>query len=624
MDFYQFKQEALGRFDEAKKNIGMNSLLQSWNSTGEFVGSVCENFHDYPKERWCEFYENVESCELEESFIEYVEVVLCSDNADKDSYFIGMNILYSLWCLWLFIALGLVADAFFVPNLTKISSQLKLSENVAGVTLVAFGNGAPDIFSAIASFGAGGEVAKLAIGSLIGAGLFVTSVVAGACMITTPFSPAARPLLRDVIFYLWSLYWLLQCLYKGRIEMFDAVGFIVLYIIYVTTVGLGGRFGKILGLTKAKGFTYDDVNDDTVEEAKDSLPASKFASARNTMTLDGETRSRSNTATLGIAKNRIRALSNVSGQVGGTPRPTILSVQQSNEVIFKTRRDYLKEMLTPWDPEEWEEGGIISKILAVFMAPLYLIAKLTVPVVGEDEKETWNRPLAYSQAVSYPWLWYILLQQYGEPNFGAECDANDENCIGGTNRAIVPAAISVFFVALLFITTFKKPLSTPSSAYFLFTIPGFLAGMLWVFVLANEVVGLLTALGFFWKINNVVMGLTFLAWANSIGDLVADLGLSRIGKAGTAVAACFGSPLLNLLVGTGIGCTISIASNDWEAIDLDLRPLEVALLGSTTVVLLCLLVILPIIKYNVGRALGIFQIVLYIGGLVLCVLLGTS
>lgn len=63
---------------------------------------------------------------------------------------------------------------------------------------------------------------------------------------------------------------------------------------------------------------------------------------------------------------------------------------------------------------------------------------------------------------------------------------------------------------MLFITTFKKPLSTPSSAYFLFTIPGFLAGMLWVFVLANEVVGLLTALGFFWKINNVVMGLTFL------------------------------------------------------------------------------------------------------------------
>ena len=122
--------------------------------------------------------------------------------------------------------------------------------------------------------------------------------------------------------------------------------------------------------------------------------------------------------------------------------------------------------------------------------------------------------------------------------------------------------IKITSISVLFVSTFKKPLSTPSSAYFLFTIPGFLGGMLWVFVLANEVVGLLTALGFFWKINNVVMGLTFLgkakfdrneltvqilAWANSIGDLVADLGLARIGKAGTAVAACFGSPLLNLL-----------------------------------------------------------------------------
>ncbi len=40
---------------------------------------------------------------------------------------------------------------------------------------------------------------------------------------------------------------------------------------------------------------------------------------------------------------------------------------------------------------------------------------------------------------------------FSEPNFGAECDANDENCIGGTNRAIVPAAISVFFVACMYI-----------------------------------------------------------------------------------------------------------------------------------------------------------------------------
>ena len=36
---------------------------------------------------------------------------------------IGMNILYAIWCLWLFIALGVTADAFFVPTLTKISTK---------------------------------------------------------------------------------------------------------------------------------------------------------------------------------------------------------------------------------------------------------------------------------------------------------------------------------------------------------------------------------------------------------------------------------------------------------------------------------------------------------------------
>ena len=71
-------------------------------------------------------------------------------------------------------------------------------------------------------------------------------------------------------------------------------------------------------------------------------------------------------------------------------------------------------------------------------------------------------------------------------------------------------------------------------------------------------VGLLTSLGFMWNIPSAIMGLTFLAWANSVGDLVADISLAKVGKAKTAVAACFGTPLLNLLVGLGLGCLIAI------------------------------------------------------------------
>ena len=83
--------------------------------------------------------------------------------------------------------------------------------------------------------------------------------------------------------------------------------------------------------------------------------------------------------------------------------------------------------------------------------------------------------------------------------------------------------------------------------YRYFVYISFFTCILWIYTEANEVVGLLTALGFIWKIDSAIMGLTFLAWANSVGDLVSDISLAKAGKARTAVAACFGTPLLNLL-----------------------------------------------------------------------------
>ncbi len=54
-----------------------------------------------------------------------------------------MNVAYSLWSAYLFLALGITADGFFVPALTRIADNWSLSDNVAGVTLVALGNGSP-------------------------------------------------------------------------------------------------------------------------------------------------------------------------------------------------------------------------------------------------------------------------------------------------------------------------------------------------------------------------------------------------------------------------------------------------------------------------------------------------
>ncbi len=47
--------------------------------------------------------------------------------------------------------LGSTADDFFSPALIVLSKKMNLSDRTAGVTLLALGNGAPDLFSVLNS-----------------------------------------------------------------------------------------------------------------------------------------------------------------------------------------------------------------------------------------------------------------------------------------------------------------------------------------------------------------------------------------------------------------------------------------------------------------------------------------
>ena len=51
------------------------------------------------------------------------------------------------------------------------------------------------------------------------------------------------------------------------------------------------------------------------------------------------------------------------------------------------------------------------------MAPVYLIIKLTVPVI-DDEEESWNYPLTIIQSLAAPFMFYVLLEQYEEDEIG--------------------------------------------------------------------------------------------------------------------------------------------------------------------------------------------------------------
>nr|CAG8447891.1 8603_t:CDS:10 [Entrophospora candida] len=139
--------------------------------------------------------------------------------------------------MFLFGFIGVAASDFFCPNLNTIASKLNLSESMAGVTFLAFGNGSPDVFSTFSAMTHGSG--SLAIGELIGAASFITSVVAGSMAVISPFRVNKIPFLRDITFFSISILFTLLIILDGEIYLWESIILVIFYFIYVSVVVVG-------------------------------------------------------------------------------------------------------------------------------------------------------------------------------------------------------------------------------------------------------------------------------------------------------------------------------------------------------------------------------------------------
>lgn len=94
-------------------------------------------------------------------------------------------------------------EEFVAPAVVYLAKYLQLSEALAGVTLLAFSNGAGDVITALVASGSDDGI-SYNIGSLFGAGLFVVSVVMALTIKNSPTSIKIPPdvLFRDIGFYI--------------------------------------------------------------------------------------------------------------------------------------------------------------------------------------------------------------------------------------------------------------------------------------------------------------------------------------------------------------------------------------------------------------------------------------
>ncbi|KAF2749801.1 hypothetical protein M011DRAFT_475139 [Sporormia fimetaria CBS 119925] len=139
-----------------------------------------------------------------------------------------------LWLALLFSTIGIAASDFFCVNLSTIANLLGMSESMAGVTFLAFGNGSPDVFSTFAAMNS--NSASLAIGELIGAAGFITAVVAGSMALVRPFKVARKSFVRDVCFFVVAAAFSMGFISDGKLSLWEAatmVGFYVFYVCFV-------------------------------------------------------------------------------------------------------------------------------------------------------------------------------------------------------------------------------------------------------------------------------------------------------------------------------------------------------------------------------------------------------
>lgn len=163
----------------------------------------------------------------EGGFGTYLDLFYCRLSHAKP---VAFMILIS-WLGLLFSTIGIAASDFFCINLSTIASILGMSESMAGVTLLAFGNGSPDVFSTFAAMST--NSGSLAVGELMGAAVFITSVVAGSMALIKPFHVARKSFVRDVGFFIVAAGFSFSFLWDGRLQLWECIAMVIYYFFYV-------------------------------------------------------------------------------------------------------------------------------------------------------------------------------------------------------------------------------------------------------------------------------------------------------------------------------------------------------------------------------------------------------
>lgn len=559
--FGEIRANASGLGDESGENNGVSS------------SSECSGLHKHDGyANQCEYLKANTDCSLDGLF-DYLRFFYCDC---QDFSVLGYAVL-GVWVALLFYLSVTTAADYFCFLLEQLSSLLKLPPTVAGVVLLPLGNGAPDVFSSIAAF-AGTDTSDVGLSSVLGGAVFVTCIVVGTislCVAEKRVQIDRKCFIRDMSFFLVTLLSLLLILIIGKVSVGGAIAFVMIYVVYAISIAANEILRK-----HAWRLTWDVFTPLLpVQQSEEDVPI-------RSPLFEIETKS--------------------------DPMPLHNSLPQlmcpSNGEIYSNQATPAPDNEVPpwgWNGESMESNCscsccklFCSKLFLLIEMPLTVLRRLTIPLV---DNERWSKAYAVSSATLDPILLAFLW--------------NTQDKLGSEIR-IITYCIGVAVGCTLGILAYwyTVPDHPPQKLLILWVLGGFVMSIVWFYMIANELVALLVAFGLIVGVNTSILGVTVLAWGNSVGDLISDVTLAMHGKDGVQIAlsGCYAGPMFNTLIGLGFPLLLAAWSESPGSYTIPLDSSLVYTMGFLITALMWAFVVLLWRDMRPTRTLGVGLITLYL------------
>ncbi|XP_074862512.1 sodium/potassium/calcium exchanger 1 [Carettochelys insculpta] len=521
----------------------------------------------------------------------------------------GWVILHIFGMMYVFVALAIVCDEYFVPALDVITDKLQISDDVAGATFMAAGGSAPELFTSL--IGVFISHSNVGIGTIVGSAVFNILFVIGTCAL---FSREILhltwwPLFRDVSFYILDLLMLILFFLDSFIVWWESILLLSAYAFYVFTMKWNIHLEQWVKeqVNKTSSTVKVASSEDTEKQGNGSVAGDRAKSSD-------------------ISKRMERGGSSASLH-NSHMRSTIFQLMIHTldplaEAKFKDKLDIMSKLAKAKLDSQVRQGVKLEENKAEAELPT------TVQVTGASDSDLSVTQNEHSVDTLHG---KQLPSEFGDTESSSseeeddESEDEDEEEEQGEPLSLKwpetrrKQAMYLFLLPVVFPLWLTVPdVRNPNSrSYFAIT---FLGAIFWIAALSYLMVWWAHQVGETIGISEEIMGLTILAAGTSIPDLITSVIVARKGLGDMAVSSSVGSNIFDITVGLPVPWFLYSVFNG-------LSPVAVSSNGLFCAIVLLFLMLLFVIisialsKWKMNKLLGLTMFALYFVFLIISVML---